>query len=152
MKSMKHILCVISVLAILISASGLVMGEEVYVLTADEEFYGTWVNQEYKGKSSSRFWVKLVYKSDGTYECYGFDYMTTPGTAGFYTIVEKWTDSEGNVWYKVAWKSHSGRQKKLLGKISNSGNTYEYVSSRHGGDFPDKIDPNAERYRIYYRK
>ena len=147
MKNMKHILCVVSVLAIAISASGLVKGEEAYVPTETEEYYGAWVNPEYKGKSSSGFSVKLVNNSNGTWETYSFEYMTTPTFRGSYTIIDKWTDSEGSVWYKVAWKSRGGGYEgKDLVKISNSGNTCESAMSY---DYPAEIDPTHPNYRIY---
>ena len=151
MRNTKHILCVISVLGMLISTSGVVMGEEAYVPTENEELYGTWVNPEYKAKAVSwEYRVKVVYNSNGTWEEYNLEGTTTPPFRGSYTIADKWTDPDGNVWYKVALAG--GFQGKSLVKISNSGNTCEFVSSRHGGDFPDELDANAEGYRIYYRK
>jgi hypothetical protein len=151
MKNMKHILCVISVLAISISASGLAKGEEAYVPTETEEFYGTWVNPEYKPKASSGFSVKLVYNSDGRWEAYNFEDTSTPTWSGSYTIIDKWTDSEGSVWYKVAWETRGGSYGgKNLVKISNSGNTCEVAQS--GTDYPTEIDPTHPNYRIRYRK
>ena len=76
-----------------------------------EELHGTWINEEYKGSTPP--FGKLVHNPDGTWEQFrkeeapwepdveklesewiSADYAT-------YTIEDKWTDSDGNVWYKV---------------------------------------------------
>jgi hypothetical protein len=150
MKTTKLISGVVSILIVLGFTLSYAEEEKAYVATETEEYYGTWVNPEYKPKAFGGFPVKRVYNSDGTWEIYYLEEMTTPTWRGFYTIIDKWTDSEGSVWYKVASETRGGAYKdKHLVKISNSGNTYESAESY---DYPAEIDPTHPNYRIYYRK
>ena len=64
-------------------------------------------------------------------------------------ITDKWTDSEGNIWYKVMWVMFDQKGYEL-DKISNSGKTREYVYSY--SKYPTKIDPENATYHIYHRK
>jgi hypothetical protein len=67
--------------------------------------------------------------------------------------VEKWTDSEGNVWYKN-FNRHNAAMTAifLIIKISNNGTVCESVSSY--GEFPTKDELNVDHfnYVIYYRQ
>ena len=121
-----------------------------------EELYGTWVNYEYKG--STPFFMN-IYNPDGTYQDYRLEASawevdvekTDEGwiKAGFgpYEIIEKWTDEDGSIWYKT--ESLFGNEKFFsLMKLSDSGNTLEYMLGRIG--YPEEIEPNDVKYRIYY--
>jgi hypothetical protein len=124
--------------------------EEPYVPKENEELYGIWVNQEYNTTTVHARWD---WNSDGTWASYP---KTTgePNWEGPYSITEKWTDAEGNVWYKVKWEDKWLALKGFgLIKISDSGNTIEANYSY--GDYPAKIDPNQgfwEYAGIHYRK
>ena len=67
-----------------------------------------------------------------------------------FLLTVKWTDSKGNIMYKDHWVGDWGEEGYTLFKISNSGNTLEYVFD--GDNHPNKIDPKHSYYRIYTRK
>jgi hypothetical protein len=119
----------------------------------EEELYGTWVNSDYNKSAES---AKVIVDPDpgirddanGTVIGYLRESDEQPtGRFGF-RIEEKWNDDEGNIWYKIEAFSHT--RYNHLWKISNSGNTLEFVRTRQ--NYPDEIDPNHSNYRIYYRQ
>ena len=124
--------------------------EEPYVPKENEEIYGIWVNEEYDATSAHARWD---WNSDGTWASYS-QTTNVPAWEGKYSITEKWTDVEGNVWYKVKWEDmHTGYDGFGLCKISDSGNTIEQSFSTD--DYPAKIDPNkpfSAYAGIHYRK
>ena len=61
-------------------------------------FSGIWVNEEY---NSHPFMAKYVIFSDGTFDAYNNLTDTGKHGIGHYIIVDKWTDSDGNRWYKM---------------------------------------------------
>ena len=148
--------CVLIISVILVSAIFVAGGSK------KEELYGTWVNEEYKG-STPPFGM-VVYNPDGTWE----DFRTEASpwekdveileggwinaTYGTYTIEDEWTDSDGNVWYKVEEVIGGFEKFYLLMKISDSNRDLEYMVGRV--DYLAEIDPNDAqyRYRIYYRQ
>lgn len=67
-----------------------------------------------------------------------------------YLITAKWTDLEGNIMYKEHWVGDWREQGYSLIKISNSGNTLEYVFDND--KYPKEIDPKNSYYRKYTRK
>jgi len=126
--------------------------EDVYVPTENEEIYGTWINPEY-GTMEALFSQKRITNPDGTWEEYSgmadIAYRTLK-----YTIIDKWTDSEGNIWYKLiteyGGKTYGAKPFYELHKISNAKLTWEFVSSAEA--YPTKIDPDHPMYFIYYRQ
>jgi hypothetical protein len=114
-------------------------------------FSGTWINEEYNTHPHK---ARLVIRPDGTFDVYRRTTDTKKHGIGVYRIVDKWTDSEGNIWYKMhVWPGVMVEGKPdsyELDKVSNSGNVWEYVSI--SGDFPTEINENHPRYHIYYRK
>ena len=91
---------------------------------------------------------------DGTWD----GYQRTSGSAlagkGSYVLVEKWTDSEGNIWYKMhVWygpifEGHPGSYE--LDKFSESGKVWESLSFKDA--FPSEIDKSIYKYNILYRQ
>ncbi|MCK4829951.1 hypothetical protein KA005_80255, partial [bacterium] len=123
MEARKLISGVILPLAVLLLIAS--CAKKPYAAKEDEEIYGTWVNTSY-GTTKDLFSQKRIYKSDGTLEEYGgmadIAHLTYK-----YTIIDKWTDSEGNIWYKLITeygdKTYGSRPAYELRKISNSGLT-----------------------------
>jgi len=148
MKSAKPILSVISVFAILILVGIWAIGEQMCVAQEEEEICGTWLNTEYKRPPQ-----KWIFSPGGTCELYNMESSPSPLFEATYTITERWTDSEGNIWYKVkAPGKFLGEEVEwyLLARVSDSGKTLEYV--RHPVDYHKELDPNHPSYRVYYRK
>ena len=114
-------------------------------------FAGTWINEEY---NSHPHLAKYVIRRDGTYDSYFRTSDTGKEGTGHYVIVEKWTDPEGNIWYKShIWIGVIVEGKPThyeLDKYSNSGKVWEFIGL--SGGFPSEIDENNFHYHIYYRQ
>jgi ketosteroid isomerase-like protein len=139
--------------AILISLfllANIVQADEPYVPKEKEELYSIWANEEYDGKFVNSKWD---YNSDGTWASYQ-DTSGEPIWAGQYSITEKRTDAEENIWYKIKWiNKYNGASGYGLLKISDSGQTLEAAYSM--GDYPAKIDSNKSFWEyggIHYSK
>ncbi len=143
----------------------------VFVLFAGgskkEELYGTWVNTDYDGVEYLTKSAKLIFdpnpnafgenlKSDigepnGSIGWYYNTSDTKTGHESTFAIAKKWTDSEENVWYKINYYDYKFYTIDfLLVKMSNSGNTLEYMFC--GLHSYDEIDPNSYDYGIFYRQ
>ena len=136
----------------LISVLILIMA--VFVLLAGsskkEEYYGTWVNTDYD-RSILTFRAKIINNPDGTRAVYMTPSDTEPYLTATFTIEDKWTDSEGNIWYKILYTETEQIISNFeLSKISDNGTTLELVISVI--DSPTEIDPNDSTYLIYYRQ
>ena len=129
----------------------------VFVLFAGgskkEELNGTWINPDY-----DKTWKdgKIIIKPGGTYDEYNMSYSDSPSLKWGYTITDKWTDFDGNIFYKFIVKSIYKEEVVrtstwyYLAKIDKTGNVYEYNDSVV--DFPSEIDPNHGNYAIHYRQ
>lgn len=114
-----------------------------------EEYCGSWINKEYDADPGKT--AMFILTPDGKYASYLKESDTEPFSTGTITIKEKWTDSEGNIWYKVTFSPDIFPvTRDGLMKLSNSGKTLESVFSR--GQAPTEIDVNSPNYRIRYRK
>ena len=147
MKTSTLISFIIFTIAALIIAGSFAMGQDVYVVKEDEELFGTWINLDRDGDA------KLVIEYNGTWKEYKRGYYNKPNTYAEYTITEKWTDSDGNTYYKaIAIDIEFDITYYILSKINKSFTVYEDVwSTEH---MPSEFDPNNIRYhyRIYYRQ
>lgn len=146
MKTTKLVLGVLSVLVVLAFTLSYAEEEKAYVPKDDEELYGTWVNEDYSGGLYGA--QKITIHPDGTYETFMKATDTTlESWKDTFTIIDKWTDSEGSIWYKIHCEGASGPAYSLA-RISSSGSVYEEVSSH--GDYPTEMDSGHYTYRIYY--
>jgi hypothetical protein len=150
MKTRAFVSILILVLAVMVISEG--FATEKRVTKRDYRFFsGTWINEEY---NSHPYLAKFVLRPDGTWDAYNRSSDTGKNFIGYYKIVEKWIDSEDNIWYKthIWWGSmvegHPGNYE--LDKFSNSGEVWEYIQIR--GDFPTEMDENHVQYHIYYRQ
>ena len=157
MKAIPYVSILILVLAVLIVAGSCATGKKAYVATEDEELYGIWLNPEYDDTAGGQP-GRMVIKN-GTYEIFALTNITRWLIQGEYTITNKWTDSEGNVWYnymvtKLWYQTGVTRTDPLYGlaKISNSGKTLERAYS--GIEYPQELNPEALEfiYQIHYRQ
>jgi len=132
------------------------MAQEKYVPKADEEIYGTWTNEKNTNISGDQ---KLVYEADGLWKAYFKIADPLPYEEGTFRIDSKWTDSEGNIWYKTFGAMTSGRaigvKYQELIRISEAGAVWEGVYADvlefDPDSYPAKVDPQDYTYAIYYR-
>ena len=120
--------------------------ENFYIPKSNEEIYGTWINEDMR-------FQKSIYYYWGYAEKYREVSNETPAEKSTFTIVEKWSDSKGNVWYKN-FNRHNASILNVFWiiKISNNGTVYESVYNE--GKFPSKDELNVDHfnYLIYYRQ
>jgi len=150
MKSRIFVSILILVLAVLVISEG--YATEKKVSKKDYRFVsGTWINEEY---NSYAFCARYELYRDGKWDGYNRISDTGKKYIGHYVIVDKWTDSEGNIWYKMhVWEGpifegHPGSYE--LDKFSESGKVWEYRADHYA--FPTEIDKNHPKYHIYYRQ
>ena len=132
--------------------------QDKYIPKANEEGYGIWTNEQSKGSLFRP--QKVVVTPDG-YKAYCNISDSLPCEEGMLGIASKWSDPEGNTWYKAFGTITTGVRKGLrfqeLIEISKSGTISESVSKPIfiGGfdpsNYPTKIDPKNSSYRIRFR-
>jgi hypothetical protein len=118
-----------------------------------EPIYGTWINENYAGQSSESAQKTIYYKWG-----YGevFKKASDANLTGKFTfiLVEKWTGSDGSIWYKEFDLMSYGVRYYCLTRISKDGKTLETITSIGVMEFPSESDLNPKRdaYRIFYRR
>ena len=142
MKSILALILSVTLLAITVDS---IAKEWGYFAKDNEELYGTWVNLDYKGVVPQ----KVIRKPDGTDDFFPSANLEKPTYKSRYLITGKWTDSESNIWYKTHWVLETNMEGYSLIKISNSGQTLEYVYDTKP---PTEIDPKDNLYRTYTRE
>ena len=153
-KMMTRILMIgmVLLLSVAVLPASYAKDKEFYVPSQDEEIYGTWINTEYSGDLS--YEQKYVQYSWGYFESYSKVGSKSPVNVntGTSTLVDKWTDAGGNIWYKEYVRFQGFGACYQIVKISDDGNTQEYMWA--SVDFPVEADLNPDRatYRIYYRE
>ena len=133
-------------MAVLIVIGSCATGKKAYVAKEDEEYYGAWVAKEEIPRI--RTYLKIINNPDGTCDYLHEIERTEPISkrdTGTFTIKDKWTDTEGNIWYKVIiYRGGSDIEIYELNKISNFGNTLEIMTTTN--EWPTEIDPNHPLY------
>ena len=116
-----------------------------------EEIYGNWFNKEYAGDRASRC-QKIVLHNWG----YGEKWLKIedekPKWSWTYFLAAKWTDSDGNIWYRVLDQWPGWPMEYCLTKISKNGTVMETIYDHT--KFPSESDLNSNHlsYLTYYRK
>ncbi len=120
-----------------------------------EPLHGTWENRDYAkpvhDPEEAAFNIiypsQIVFTPDGKFTPRGVLAQALGVTP--YRITSKWTDSEGNLWYKVVIKFEG--EVYLLIKVDSSNKILELSTSPD--DYPTEIDMKRHPTdRIYYRK
>jgi hypothetical protein len=142
---MKSILALILGVILLAFTADSIAKEWGYYAKDKEELYGTWINLDYKNIRSA----KIVWKPDGTTDTFKSANLEKSSYTGRYLITGKWTDSESNIWYRTHWVLDTNMEGYSLIKISNSGQTLEYVYDTKP---PTEIDSKDNLYRTYTRE
>jgi hypothetical protein len=154
------------ILAVLITFLSLVLftgcAPRKYVPKSNEELYGTWINKSYSGHYARDDIQpqKEVIDSTG-YQVFRFVDDLGKYFVGAETITSKWTDSEGDIWYKTykgVWDWEDGKKSEVphfLYKLSKSATVRESVYASRDtytpSAYPTKIDPKDMTYRVYNR-
>jgi hypothetical protein len=109
---------------ILIMVAGCAPGK--YVAKQNEQLFGTWTNEQNVGSVYDP--QKVVIAIDG-YKLYSKISDSVPSEENTWQIDSKWTDSEGNIWYKtfgtVTMGTYKGARWQELEKLSKSGTVWE---------------------------
>jgi hypothetical protein len=132
--------------------------QEAVVPKGAEELFGTWANE--KNLADVFHGQKVIVTADGMKVfCRVSD--PDPRMIVSWDITGKWTDSEGNVWYKTLGIStggiYQGARWQSLEKISKSGTVWERatICLETGGFnpafYPKTIDQKGVYYRVLYR-
>jgi len=128
----------------------------------DQSFYGIWINTDYVRdyRHTEAGDCKIIQHPSGAWISYYRVGNTTPSSAGDRSVIEKWSDYEGNIWYKTTCTNSAGGSGGYrfvhsfyeLHRVSGSGEIWEYVSMPAHLCWPTEIDPNDPEYRIYFRQ
>ena len=154
MKSAKALSCIlVGALALFLLAE---CATGKYMPKGNEELYGTWTNER---TQNSDLIQKVVYAADGWKEYTKVsDAKAIDG--GTWAIDSKWSDAQGNVWYRVLCSATSGwaagMDYQALYRLSKSATILEwvskYTSQSQGISYPTEIDPTSDTYHIFYRE
>lgn len=114
-------------------------------LSESDEICCTWVNTKYEtGKTPH----KIMFHYDGTYATYTKS-STEAIARGMFQIVKKWTDSEGQVWYKIVMHDPAQGKKYKLARVSEGGKKLEFVCN--SDKYPTAIKTEESGYCNYLR-
>ena len=135
-------------LCIFIVSSLILLTSTGITLAGDEEISATWINTDYNHFT----FQKRVFNPDSTFSFYRYESSPSPEIEGTYSVIEKWTDSEKFLWYKlkatVIKRGKTAEDYYYLSKISDSGKKLEFVF--HPSDYLKVIYPNKPTYRVYF--
>ena len=116
------------------------------VFSESDEICCTWVNTKYVSGDRPQ---KLMFNFDGTFVTYNTKTSTEALQWGMFQIVNKWKDSEENIWYKIKMQGLKYGTKYKLATISKDGNKLEFVCK--SDKYPAEIDKNEPDYCNYMR-
>ena len=128
------------------------MAQDKYIPKADEEIYGTWINAQL-----TRAPFQKMVIAAGKLKHYLRLSDSVPYDEATLQIVSRWTDSEGNVWYRT-YGAYKGYNFQELDKLSDSGTVWEgeFMSLGFNGKydpelFPKEFHPASSNHGISYR-
>ena len=147
MKTRMFVSILILVLAVLIIAGSCATKKKA-VSTEDAMKIrsGKWVNETFPDEQL------LVHYPDGRFEMYDTPQQLRMGFSGTSNIYESWRDSEGVLWYKARWQDSIGQKAYVLGKISNSDNTLEFLYTINNVEIEEWLRNRGYDYIIRYRQ
>jgi hypothetical protein len=124
-----------------------------YLPSKTEELEGTWkIENDPRAESEQ----KLVYYWWGYFETFRFANDKTPFTRGTSTIVDKWVDDEGALWYRefcrTDWTSRTIFFRLI--RLSEDARKWESVQSTIDFPSPEDLSSDDRRekgYRVFYR-
>ena len=151
MKVRTHVLILILISVVLIISEGYANDK---ITKRDYRFIsGIWANEDYNEIHHWR--AEIIIEPDGTYTEYTKTSNLKPNKPGKIVLTEKWTDSEGNSWYK--YEDYAGAYfegKKVshyaVMKINKSRTIREMWM--FNTDYPTELIPDGPNYNIHYRQ
>ena len=150
MKTRTIVSIFILVLAVMVIAGSCATQKQAYIPKPNEELYGTWVNTDYDGVEEVQKFINYNWGYTESFELVTDQYV---GARSAFYIMDKWTGSEGIIWYKVTWQFRgSPNMRFYLVKINDTEGSWEQVWSYK--DFPSESDltPEHVQYDIWYRQ
>ena len=108
-------------------------GPGSYTPKPNEELYGSWTNGSYNGHAvPGNYFPQKEVVDSAQYRTFRFVDDFAAFLTGPQQIVGKWSDSEGNVWYKAyrsGWTDENGKKivPHFLCKLSKSATVLESV-------------------------
>jgi hypothetical protein len=135
-----------------------------YVATADEPLYGTWVNEEYASLGHHhKDWKNVKYVLDPAGRLFRYESVTAadPIVEARLTYHEKWTDRQGNVYYKAEYTSRWYPYDEnpdfipkshwyVVYRVNAAGNVLESVWNQ--AKYAEEFSHLAGWYEIHYRQ
>ena len=154
----KTLVCVLVFLVVVLTIVGSYASDKekygFYVPNPKEELYGTWVNKEYSGTLLA-YYQKWVFRFWGYAKQYNNVADKLSVFQNTFFLVDKWSDSEGNIWYKIYIQEGSWKYGWFaVVKFSKGGTVFEYTDAAYPLMWPSEADlePDNPKYRIYHRQ
>jgi len=149
MKTRVLVPILILTLTVLITSEAHATGKGSYKRAFRKDFVGTWINSEYNKWTESKLFAKLVIKSDSVMMAYDAETSEIP-TEITMRIDDRWTDPNGDTYYKVyiTWSGYLTMHE--LWRIDEAKETWDLNWYR--ASYPDEINPKSGSYQIYYRQ
>jgi len=138
------------------------MAQDKYIPIANEEIYGTWINTNITHTNTQ----KIIVSADGARH-YALLSDSAPYDGATLVIDSKWTDSEGNTWYKTHgtitsgnWKGYSFVELDRLNVTSRIWEAqFTWLESTSLGPnaqinpalYPEKFNPESSNHGVFYR-
>jgi hypothetical protein len=132
-----------------------IFADDVKNAISEKEFFqvfsGTWINEDYNGSTYEP--QKFVHYSDGKWERYLFLNDDISKCYGTNTIIDTWTDSNGDYWCTANMECTKHNVKSYtMRKISDSGNTHEMLLNYVEPIEEWNPDDTYTLYMIHYRQ
>jgi hypothetical protein len=152
MMTRAFIISAVLLLSVLVFPTSYAKDKEFFKPSNDDEIFGTWVNTGYSGEQT--WHQKIVYYPWGHVELYMRIENKNPVWPGTSNLVDKWTDAEGNIWYRDFFRDQYGGGLALyqLYKISDNGKILEMIWRQREFPAEAEMDSSGATYRVFYRQ
>ena len=143
---------VLSCASVKVQSTSEIGGTEFYKPKVAEEMFGTWVNPAIDSPARAQ---KVVIHSWGLLEWYRRIGDKIPGRATS-TIVKKWTDEEGNTWYRDYQRSEIsggyGESTYVLLRVNSGGRILEIIYAGSGWPKAEDMSPDLNTTYCRYER